>query len=776
MDNLTRALELIDLPTLVLELYPESGATPGKPCKCLATWRGEKNKSFSLFQNGVWLFKDHATGQSGNAFQFLTEIAGFNKQEAIKDLTRRVGLENESQKKLEGKSPKKEIVATYDYTDEEGNFLFQAVRFEPKSFAQRIRKGNGWEWKLGHTRRVLYNLPEVLKAILEGVWIFLVEGEKDVITLKKYGFVATTCPMGAGKWRPEYTKLLAGAKLAISPDNDKVGLEYAEKVASDVHKVTTELKVLKLHSLKEKQDITDWFKDGHTATELHDLVEKTKPFDISDVKVTKVISKPKEIFSKNGKETPAQIALRLLENVELFHSSDEKSYASITAGNHIETYQLNQTGFKQFVTKIYWKEAKNTLNNQTLTDILSVLDARAKFDGKEHPTFHRIARYEDNIYLDLCSDTWELVEVSAEGWKVISTKDCPVKFIRPKGTGALPTPEKGGSVDMLRAFIHVPDEEWLLITSFLMACFKPEGPYPILNLVAEQGSGKSTTAKILKWLVDPASTLGRLLRTAPRDEQAIFIGAKSNHVLAFDNLSGVRSWLSDALCVLSTGGSFVSRALYTDNEENTLEAMKPVILTGIGDLAVRGDLLSRSLIVSLPRLTSREIVTENILWKALETSRPQILGGLLDTVSLGIRNMSTLEHKPETRLADFECWAVACESALGVESTNFVTAYKHSRQTSVEVVLSNSPLPPQINALLKRCNGIWQGTSSELLADLEEYASERTLKQYGWPKNPNQLGKDIDRLAPALREIDISIERSRSVDKSRARLIQMKLI
>ena len=773
MDNLTIALEHVDLPSLVLELYPESEATPNKPCVCLAVWRGEKNKSFSLFQNSIWLFKDHATGQSGNAFQFLTEIAGFSKQEAAEHLIKLAGLE---ERKTEEKPQKKEIVATYEYTDEDGNFLFETIRFEPKSFAQRTRVNGQWVWKLGRTRRVLYNLPEVLKAIAEGVWIFLVEGEKDVLTLKKYGLVATTCPMGAGKWLVEYSKSLTGAKLTILPDNDKIGLEHAEKVALDVHKVTTELKIIQLPSLKEKQDITDWFKQGHTATELLNLVEQAKLFDVSSVKTSKVFSEPKEIVNKNGKESPARVALRLLENVELFHSSDEKSYASITVGDHIETYQLNQTGFKQFVTKIYWKEAKNTLNNQTLTDILSVLDARAKFDGKEHPTFHRIARYEDNIYLDLCSDTWELVEISAEGWKIISTKDCPVKFIRPKGTGALPTPERGGSVDMLRAFIHVPDEEWLLITSFLMACFKPEGPYPILNLVAEQGSGKSTTAKILKWLVDPASTLGRLLRTAPRDEQAIFIGAKSNHVLAFDNLSGVRSWLSDALCVLSTGGSFVSRALYTDNEENTLEAMKPVILTGIGDLAVRGDLLSRSLIVSLPRLTPREIVTEDILWKALETSRPQILGGLLDAVSLGIRNMSILEHKPETRLADFECWAVACESALGVESTNFVTAYKHSRQTSVEVVLNNSPLPPQINALLKRRGNTWQGTSSELLADLEEYASERTLKQYGWPKNPSQLGKDIDRLAPSLREVGISIERFRSKDKLSSKLIQIKLV
>ena len=767
MDKLTIALESVDLPALILELFPNSEATPGKSCKCLAVWRGEKNKSASVFRKdnvGPWLLKDHATGECVNAFGFLVQILDYSKQSAAEKIISFAGLE-------EVKSQKKEIVATYDYTDEEGNFLFQTVRFKPKSFAQRIHDGVKWIWKLGNTRRVLYNLPEVLGIIAENGLLFLVEGEEDVATLKRYGFVATTCPMGAGKWHTEYTQNLTGARLIISPDNDKVGYKHAETVAKDVHTVTTELKIIKLLGLKEKEDITDWFNQGHTAEELLELVKNTKPFEIADVK-----TEEKVIAKAPAKETPAQLALRLLEGVELFHSPDEESYASISVGGHVETYHLSETGFKRFVTKTYWKAAKNTLNNQTLADILSVLDAKAQYDGQEHSTFHRLARFEDSIYIDLCNGKWEVVEITTNGWQVISTKDCPVKFTRPKGIGALPTPERGGSVDMLRAYIHVPDEEWLLIASFLMACFKPEGPYPILNLVAEQGSGKSTTAKILKWLVDPTSTMGRLLRISPRDEQAVFIGAKNNHVLAFDNLSGIRAWLSDALCILSTGGSYVTRALYTNSEESTLEAMRPVILTGIGDLATRGDLLSRSLIVNLPRLTARELVGENMLWKALEAARPQILGALLDAVSLGIRNEDMLEHKVETRLADFELWAAACEPALAVSSTSFSRAYKQSRQTAVEVVLSNSPLPPQISALLKRCGNTWQGTSSELLADLEEFASERTLRQYGWPKIPNQLSKDLDRLAPSLREIGISIERFRGRGRTGARLIQIKSI
>ena len=94
-----------------------------------------------------------------------------------------------------------QIVATYDYTDERGNLLYQSVRYQPKDFRQRRPDGcGGWIWKKG-ARQVLYHLPEVLEAPI----VFVVEGERDVETLREYGFVATTNVGGASvPWLPEY--------------------------------------------------------------------------------------------------------------------------------------------------------------------------------------------------------------------------------------------------------------------------------------------------------------------------------------------------------------------------------------------------------------------------------------------------------------------------------------------------------------------------------------------------------------------------------------------
>ena len=106
----------------------------------------------------------------------------------------------------------REIEKTYDYTDESENLLFQVVRYKPKAFVQRRPDGQGgWIWSLRDpqtkklaVRLVLYRLPEVLAAIQQDRGVFIVEGEKDVETLRALGCVATCNPMGAGKWHEEH--------------------------------------------------------------------------------------------------------------------------------------------------------------------------------------------------------------------------------------------------------------------------------------------------------------------------------------------------------------------------------------------------------------------------------------------------------------------------------------------------------------------------------------------------------------------------------------------
>src|SRR5438034_11429068 len=129
--------------------------------------------------------------------------------------------------------------------------------------------------------------------------------------------------------------------------------------------------------------------------------------------------------------------------------------------------------------------------------------------------------------------------------------------------------------------------------------FRPRGPYPVLGFHGEQGSGKSTRARIVRSLIDPHSVP---LRCEPKEARDLMIAATNAWCIALDNLSYLPAWLSDALCRLATGGGFGTRELYSDADEVLFEAQRPVILNGIEELATRGDLLDRAIILYTPQI------------------------------------------------------------------------------------------------------------------------------------------------------------------------------
>lgn len=173
---------------------------------------------------------------------------------------------------------KREIIATYDYLDTRGNLLYQSVRFVPKGFAQRRPDGSGgWLWNLDSVERVLFGLPDLLSAAPNRLR-FIVEGEKDVETLRRHGLVATCNVGGAGKWRDEYSRWFYDRDVVLIPDNDSAGRKHMLQVAENLKGIAHSIRWLDLPSLEEKGDTTDWLSiNGHTMDAFKQLV-KVAPF------------------------------------------------------------------------------------------------------------------------------------------------------------------------------------------------------------------------------------------------------------------------------------------------------------------------------------------------------------------------------------------------------------------------------------------------------------------------------------------------------------------
>jgi hypothetical protein len=316
-------------------------------------------------------------------------------------------------------------------------------------------------------------------------------------------------------------------------------------------------------------------------------------------------------------------------------------------------------------------------------------------------------------------------------------------------------PRRGGSIEDLRPFLNLQsNENFVLIVSWLVAALRPKGPYPVLVLQGEAGNAKSTAVRVLRSLVDPNTTP---LRSEPRETRDLMIAARNSWCIAFDNVSRLSPRLSDDLCRMATGGGFSTRQLYTDNEEILFNASRPVLLNGIDTVVYRGDLLDRSLLISLPVIPEDQRKTEKHFWELLNKVQPELIGALLDAVSCGLRRLGSVELPSKPRMADFAQWAVAAEKAFGWAKGTFLRAYDSNRGVAVALSLEASPIVTPLTIFLLT-RSTWRGTAAQLLRGIEKHAEIEATQQRSWPANPQLLSSQLRRIAPHFRATGLDVQ------------------
>jgi len=475
--------------------------------------------------------------------------------------------------------------------------------------------------------------------------------------------------------------------------------------------------------------------------------------------------KDKEQAQKTGKITQSQklVALVGIHEIGLFHTPDGDCWATIDIEGHKEHWPIKSKSFRRYLSQKFYDLEGKPPTSQAMLDALNVIEAQAQFEGPEENVYVRLSeRGNAAIYLDLCNDNWEVVKITKKGWQVI--KNPKIKFCRAKGALALPYPERGGSIEELRKFVNVADEQsWQLLIAFILACLEPKGPYPVLLLYGAQGSAKSTTARVIKELIDPAETI---LRSTPKDERDLAIAAKNSWILGFDNVSNIPDWLSDAICRLSTGAGFTTRKLYSDSEEEIFNFKRPCTLNGITEFGSRHDLIDRALILTLPEIPEKKRKQEKLFWAEFEEAKGRILGAFLDAVVVGLQRRGRIELEGLPRMADFAHWIVSCEPALPWAEGEFMANYVENRKEAIETAIANDPVCEAIKEFI-RIEKSWQGTATELLEELEYImgktkVGERVIKSRAWPQNGRALSARLKRSIDFLRAVGVDITHGRA--------------
>ncbi len=379
------------------------------------------------------------------------------------------------------------------------------------------------------------------------------------------------------------------------------------------------------------------------------------------------------------------------------------------------------------------------------------------------------AFYPQALFLDLGTDDGRVVEITSGGWWLRET--APMLFRRTALTAPcpIPAPIDEGDIMALRSILNVTDASWPLLVGWLVAAHFPGIAHPILVVAGEKGTGKSTMARFIASLVDPSTAA---LRSQPTSEKDWAVVASGSWIVPIDNVSKIPSWWSDALCKAVTGDGFVDRRLYTDSGLSVLTFRRSIIITCIDPGFIRGDLGDRFLVVELEPIGEGSRRSELEIERRFTETRPLLQSGLLNLVSLVLKNLPTACPANLPRMADFaiilETLDRHAQDVLGRSALGLYTGQR--AELSADIVEGNPLAHAIVQFMETRIQ--WTGTATELLKEIRQIDSDN---EQWLPRNATSLGKRLASVTSDLRTVGIFFTRSKASQSSTSsRLIQIE--
>ena len=509
------------------------------------------------------------------------------------------------------------------------------------------------------------------------------------------------------------------------------------------------------------------------------LIRAESPEDWVEIRVKLKRAKPSGVLlgdiddatrpAKDDFEDESTVADELVALVQaqarLFHTHDGACFVTLNEPP-CKTYRLDSKLFQEWLGYAYFQDTRTKLgtgravSDQALRAARNVLTGIATHEGDEREAFLRAARVGDRYFLDLCSDDWSVIEIQATGWRHLSRS--PVTFWRSATARPLPVPLINGKLHRLWDYANVPEESRILVLAWMLEVWRPETPFPVLELVGSQGTAKSSTQAKMRQVLDPNAVD---LRSAPKSVEDLFVSAGVNWLASFNNLSHLSASMQDALCNLATGGGFAARTLYTNGDETLIEAKRPVVINGIVPTVTAQDLSDRVIHIELPPI--QEYRPESEIEEAFGRDAPGILGGLLDLFVATMAQLHRVKIAKPPRMADFARLGEAMTLAMGGNAGDFMALYAANRKESTARGLESSPVAVAIRSLVEQHQAnrpgepVVYGDSPEsrynTMGHLLERLGDHRDKSEAWPRSARGLGDAIRRQLPALAQIGIRI-------------------
>ena len=440
-------------------------------------------------------------------------------------------------------------------------------------------------------------------------------------------------------------------------------------------------------------------------------------------------------------------------------------------------YLLAQYGERNQVTLEGGRKAPMTPGRQAVGEAMDQLEAMAYSGPRRRAPALRVGGDGSRLVLDLCRDDYAVVVVENGGWEV--TKPSPLAMRRAPGMQPLPLPVEGGgdALGELRRLLNFEGTEhasfWALFVGFMFAALRPVAPYFVFGLAGDQGTGKSTTARIVRAPVDPHEVD---IQPKPKSEDDLFVNADSQWLNAYDNLSTLDQHWSDAFCRISTGTGYSKRKLCTDRETARFKVARPQIITAIVDVVAAPDLLDRSLLAQQPDVGVN--ADEDELYAAVGELAPRVLGQLLDAAAVALKRQRKVElHRVPRMVGPDEVGRSGRGSARARVRSILERLHRQSGARGRDGDRSRAWSAAHLSMLAARDawaklghEGVhpyvgpvgFEGTAGQLLHDLNEFMTGRPYTRgRGWPGSPRGMSAALKRVAPAMRKLGYTVSFAR---------------
>ena len=442
------------------------------------------------------------------------------------------------------------------------------------------------------------------------------------------------------------------------------------------------------------------------------------------------------------------------EGVVLFHDEQGDGHISLEIGGHQETRACKSKAIKKWLASEFYRTQKKAPNSENIRSVLSVIEGKACFEGQEIELQNRAAWHKGELWYDLTNKEWQAIRVSKDKWELVNKP--PIIFTRQNHHKAQVMPIKDGDVTAFLKYVTISNPQHkLLFLVYLVSCFIPNFPHVMLVIFGAQGSAKSTLSRLVRTLIDPSQLAPA---SFPTSQKELIQTLAHHYFLFFDNVSHINEEQSDTLCRAVTGGGHSKRELFMDDDDIIYNFMRCIGLNGINLITTRPDLLERSLLVELERVSEENRRTESLLYEDFNKDLPLILGGVFNVLVKALNVFPTINIKKLPRMADWTMWGCAIAEALGYSKEEFLEAYHVNVIRQTEMLVNDNIVATAIITFMEDKED-WKDTPTELLQQLSNHAAFADIdtREKYWPKGAGALSRRLNELSTPLRQMGILV-------------------